>query len=86
MSRAPENTFIAAVRRHLPKELYVLKNNNQFHAGIPDLWISGCKADIWIEFKYFTLPARSNTLIKINLSELQKEWLRSRYKEGRKHR
>lgn len=79
----PENTFIASIRKHLPKDLYVLKNNNQFHAGVPDLWISGKSADLWIEAKYIILPKRPDTLIKIDLSELQKNWLRSRFDEGR---
>lgn len=83
MSRGPENTFIAGLKRYLPPELYVLKNNNQYHAGVPDLWISGNKADLWLEIKFIVLPKRSDTPIKINLSELQKNWLRSRSAEGR---
>ena len=83
MSRGPENTFITGLKKHLPPELYVLKNNNQFHAGVPDLWISGPKADIWLEVKFIVVPKRPDTQIKIELSELQKNWLKSRHAEGR---
>lgn len=79
----PENTFIRSVHRHLPVELYVLKNNNQFHAGIADCWYSGPAGDLWIEYKFVALPKRENTNIEISLSELQKHWLRSRHAENR---
>lgn len=79
----PENTFIASIRKHLSQGIYVLKNNNQFHAGVPDLWISGDKADLWIEAKFVVLPKRDSTLIVPELSELQKNWLTSRHDEGR---
>ncbi len=83
MSKQPENAFISAVHRYLPVGLYRMKNHNAYNGGIPDVWYSGPKADLWVEYKFITLPSKSDTLIKINLSELQKEWLRSRYKEGR---
>ena len=79
----PENTFIAGVHRHLPAELYRMKNHNQFNGGIADVWYSGNAADLWIEYKYIVIPKRPNTLITIELSELQKNWLRSRHTEGR---
>lgn len=79
----PENTFIGAVHRHLPSGLYRLKNNNQFHAGIPDCWYSGPAGDLWIEYKFVVLPKRENTVIGIDLSELQKHWIKSRHAEGR---
>ena len=79
----PENTFIASVHRHLPVDLYRMKNHNQYNGGIADCWYSGNAADLWVEYKYITIPARPDTLIKIELSELQKNWLRSRYAEGR---
>lgn len=84
MSKGPENTFIASIRRHLPKELYVMKNNNLYNAGIPDLWISGPGGDLWIEVKYVVLPKRDDTLITPNLSALQIDWLNGRSKEGRR--
>jgi hypothetical protein len=84
MSRQPENTFIASVRKHLPPSIYVMKNNNIYNAGIPDLWLSGPGGDLWIEVKFVVLPKRDDTTITPNLSELQKDWLRRRHSEGRK--
>lgn len=79
----PENTFIAAVHRHLPAGLYHMKHHNQYNGGIADVWYSGNAADLWVEYKFIVLPKRPDTPIKINLSELQKNWLRSRSAEGR---
>jgi hypothetical protein len=84
MSRQPENTFIASVHRHLPVELYRMKNHNQYNGGIPDVWYSGPAGDLWIEYKFVILPKRDSTVVGIELSELQKNWLRSRHAEGRK--
>lgn len=83
MSKGPENTFIAAVHRHLPADLYRIKNNNQFNSGQPDVWYSGNAADLWVEYKFITMPKRPETLIRFDLSDLQRHWLRSRYAEGR---
>lgn len=79
----PENTFIAAVHRHLPKDLYRMKNHNQYNAGIPDVWYSGKVRDLWIEYKFITMPKNDTTKIPVNLSALQLNWLNSRFGEGR---
>ena len=79
----PENTFIASVHRHLPDGLYKMKNHNQYNGGIPDVWYSGPKSDLWIEYKFITVPARDSTVIDFGLSHLQKEWLSSRHRAGR---
>lgn len=85
----PENTFIASVHRHLPVELYRMKNHNQYNGGIADVWYSGPKADLWIEYKFITVPTRDSTTIDLTfgknptLSRLQQDWLRSRFIEGR---
>lgn len=87
----PENDFIASVHRHLPASLYRMKNHNQYNGGIADVWYSG-NEDLWIEYKYITVPKRPGTVIDlINkpprgdavISTIQQEWLRSRYAEGR---
>ncbi len=83
MSQGPETTFIKSVHRHLPKSLYVIKNHNVFNSGQPDVWYSGNAADLWLEYKFTVIPKRPDTQVTINLSELQKNWLRSRHAEGR---
>lgn len=79
----PENTFIGSVHRHLPVGLYHMKNHNIYNGGIADVWYSGDRADLWIEYKFVVLPKRDGTLIIPELSELQKNWLKSRHDEGR---
>lgn len=88
MSKGPENTFIGSVHRHLPPELYHLKNNNAYVAGVPDVWYSGVR-DLWVEYKFIVVPKRPDTVIDLitgknpAISYLQQEWLRSRHEEGR---
>lgn len=79
----PENTFIASVHRHLPVELYRMKNHNQYNGGIPDVWYSGKRSDLWVEYKFVALPKRDETIIAPDLSALQRDWLRGRHIEGR---
>lgn len=83
MSKGPENTFIGSVHKHLPVELYRMKNHNVYNGGIADVWYSGSKCDYWIEYKFIKTPARDATVIDPGLSELQKDWLRNRHAEGR---
>lgn len=83
MARQPENTFIASVHRLLPMGVYRQKNHNPYNSGIPDCWYSGAERDLWVEYKFVELPKRDDTLVPINLSELQKHWIRCRHAEGR---
>ena len=73
MSRKPETTFIASVHKHLPKDLYRLKNNNPFAGGIADVWYSGMKADLWVEYKFVARVPKTG--LAADLGELQKVWL-----------
>lgn len=87
MAQKPETIFLNGVRNKLPRELYVVKMNNPFTAGIPDLWVSGSKADLWIEGKWLPkTPAMIDLTVgkKPMLSVLQQTWLRNRHTEGRK--
>lgn len=89
MSSKPENTFIASVHRHLPTDLYRMKNHNPYNSGIADCWYSGTAADLWVEYKFLVLPKRPTTVIDLisgdnpAISHLQQEWLRGRHEEGR---
>ena len=95
MSVGLENAFITSVHRHLPpsNELYRMKNHNQFNGGIADMWYSGGKSDLWIEYKFIKVPARASTVVDLIsrppkgdsvISSLQKEWLHGRHAEGRR--
>lgn len=89
MSQGPETTFINSVHRHLPADFYRMKNHNQYNGGIADCWYSGVSGDLWVEYKFLSLPKRQNTLISLvdgknpPLSRLQQQWLCDRKKEGR---
>lgn len=81
MANKPETTFIHSVHRHL-RGVYIEKMYNPYRSGTPDVWYSGSHKDMWIEYKYITnVPVKSS--IKLQLSELQKLWLRDRHAEGR---
>lgn len=84
MAAKPETSFTKRITSRLPKSIYVMKNHNVYTGGVPDLWISGDKADIWCEMKYVdplpvSVPIRPMKL----LSPLQAEWLSKRYDQGR---
>lgn len=85
----PENTFITSVHRYIPDDVYWMKNHNQYNGGIADVWYSGRKADMWIEYKFINVPKRPETVIPLAtekspmLSHLQQDWLKGRLLEGR---
>ena len=82
--RKPENTFIASVHKLLPKAVHVEKMNNPYRSGCADVWYSGAKGDLWVEYKFIAkLPVKSDT-VQADLSPLQTKWLRERSHEGRK--
>jgi len=83
MSTKPETTFYQSVHRHLPRDLYAVKMNNPYVGGIPDCWYSGTKDDLWVEYKFLVLPKRDTTLIDLDVSALQAQWLGCRFLEGR---
>lgn len=86
MSAKPENTFIAGVHKYLPPgraNPYWMKNNNDYTAGIWDVWYSGQARDLWIEYKFIVVPKRDSTLILPELSALQVKWGMDRALEGR---
>lgn len=80
-SQKPETKFIQSIHRLIP-EVYFEKNNNPWRSGTPDVWYSGDKGDLWIEYKYLgQFPA--NKAIYPELTAQQTRWLNNRYKEGR---
>lgn len=79
----PENSFRAAVHKYLPAALHHEKMHNPYRGGTFDDWYSGCKKDLWVEYKYERLPKRDTTIVPIDLSELQKQWGGKRHAEGR---
>lgn len=81
MSAKPENSFRAGVNKYVT--CHHEKMHNAFRGGTFDDWYSGKKADLWVEYKFVTLPKRDATIIVPNLSPLQVQWGRARHEEGR---
>lgn len=78
----PENNFIARIHRLLPRSLHHEKMSNPYRRGTWDVWYSGNKNDLWIEYKYLEcVPVRSNVLP--DLTALQLQWGLERLQEGR---
>jgi hypothetical protein len=84
MSSKPETTYYLAVNKLLPKSLHKEKIHNPYRGGTADFWYSGNLDDLWVEYKYIAkLPKRDDSPCKLDLSQLQLQWLRGRHDEGR---
>lgn len=77
----PENRFIGSVHRYLPRT-YAEKMNNPWRAGTADVWYSGDRGDLWIEYKFIERVPRSAEILP-DLTPRQKRWLNNRFDEGR---
>ena len=81
MAAKPETTFYTAINRLLPRELHKEKMNNPYRGGTADMWYSGNRGDLWVEYKWLAHHPRGE--FKPDLSALQIQWLSARHKEGR---
>lgn len=79
----PESIFSQYIKNRMPREVYAWKIMNGMQNGIPDLYFSGCKSDLWAESKWVKIPKKETTAIDPGLSALQTRWLYNRWKEGR---
>ena len=63
--------------------------NNPYNSGTADVWYSGKRGDLWVEYKFLKegkIPARPGIDLVTKqryLSALQLDWLEGRYTEGR---
>jgi hypothetical protein len=80
-STKPENRFIGSVHRYLPRT-YAEKMNNPWRAGTADVWYSGDRGDLWVEYKFIERIPRSAEILP-DLTPRQKRWLNNRFDEGR---
>jgi hypothetical protein len=79
-----EADFTRYIMGKLPRNIYKWKIMNVMQNGVPDCYFSGSAGDLWIEVKYLSrLPKKPDTKFKINVSELQNQWLTARSNEGR---
>ena len=85
MASKPETNFRLKIERRLPRALHREKMNNPFRGGTADSWYSGKGGDLWVEYKFLPrVPQRGFiTPERLDLSYLQRQWLRGRHEEGR---
>lgn len=81
MASKPENLCRTAINKLVPPHIHREKMGNPFSAGTADQWYSAMPYDLWIEYKFLPRPPKRS--FKLQLSELQRLWLRNRYNEGR---
>lgn len=82
MAQKPENAFIGRVHKALRNKVHAEKQHNPYRSGTADVWYSGDKGDLWIEYKKVNKVAKSQS-IRLELTLQQLKWLRERYYEGR---
>lgn len=71
-----EHSFVKAVHRKLPPEVYKWKIHDTYTGGVPDAMYAGPAGLLFVEYKYLKkLPKKPTTPIKTGLSELQIIWL-----------
>jgi len=77
-----ESQYTQSLMKKLPNSVYKWKINCNFARGVPDLYVSGAKKDLWVELKYLQkLPKKAKVIP--NLSRLQEKWLIRAKKQGR---
>jgi hypothetical protein len=76
-----EHSFVKAVHRLLPPEIYVWKISAQYVRGVPDAWYSGVEGDLFVEYKWMNRTPKRRFTPKIRPN--QAKWLRDRCREGR---
>ena len=84
MATLPETRFYRKIHKHLDKAIHKEKMANPYRGGTPDVWYSGLKTDLWIEYKWLSKPAlKAPIYVHKLLSALQTRWLDQRLSEGR---
>lgn len=81
MTAKAETVYANAVNKLIPAHVHREKNNNPYRGGTPDFYYEWRKQR-WVEFKFVEIPKRAETIIKVNLSALQVEWLQRSYDNG----
>lgn len=75
-----EHSFVKAVHRKLPPEVYKWKIHDTYTGGVPDAMYAGPAGLLFVEYKYLkSLPKKPTTPIKTGLSALQIQWLEQMY-------
>lgn len=84
MPTKPENNFIRLVHSKFgDTKPYFEKMYNPLRSGTPDVYYSGDKDCMWVEYKYMQKIPKSTAIVP-KLTQRQKHWLCCRFNEGRK--
>lgn len=84
MNEAGFSQALAKAVKRIDPTIYHLKIATAFNNGVPDSWWSGNTGDLWSEQKYLKqLPKRETTIVQIDLSKLQADWITKRHHQGR---
>lgn len=78
----PESRFINSVNEKLPRPVHREKMHNVYRGGTFDVWYSGSKADLWIEYKWIARVPKRGRVVPA-MSPLQLQWGKGRNAEGR---
>lgn len=85
MTAKPETQFYQRIHKHFGSNPpFSQKTFNPLAAGIPDMYYSGQKGDLWVEYKFDPRAGFGARFVKPNLSARQNQWLMGRYHEGRR--
>lgn len=86
MSQKAETQFIHSIHKEfkaMEAWPHHQKMFNPLHAGTPDVYYSGRKSDLWVEYKWLNSLDMRKVKFRPNLSGHQKAWLEERVAEGR---
>lgn len=61
---------------------YAEKMNNPWRAGTADVWYSGDRGDLWVEYKFIERIPRSANILP-DVTPRQRRWLNNRFDDGR---
>jgi hypothetical protein len=76
-----EASYIRAVNKHLPPEVYTEGTANPYRGGTPDRYFEGSRGHLWAEYKFITRIPKLVDPLKL-LSPLQAMWLERAYKNN----
>lgn len=84
----PERRFRQSITKYFKgKGLYAWSINDSWHAGVPDHYYSGNKADMWAEYKFFPTDRAKFDLTRPDktpkLTRIQQGWLNNQHDRGR---
>lgn len=84
MSRKAETTAYTGINNTLAEfhpHVYFEKMYNPLRGGTPDMYYD-YRRNLWVEYKYAALPARDTTVVQVDLSKLQDDWLSRQFNNG----